>query len=142
MARKPQNVSFSQLIPNLQDHELIIMCFQEMQRSIRAKFIERLNTYMVQNGFNQFGQVHMWEIHLIAFIKSSKKTLLQGQIKTSTKACGMGNLLGNKGAVQIIFNYNGKYFNIFGVHLLHGQNNQQKRDEMMEELIQCMKFDR
>lgn len=96
---------------------------------------------MKQNGFDQFAFVNMWEIVLITFIKSSKRFLL-GNPQTKTKACGMGNLIGNKGAVQIYFSFNDKNFNIFGVHLIHGQDNQEKRDAMMEELIQSMKFGR
>lgn len=42
----------------------------------------------------------------------------------------------------MVFNYNGKTFNIFGVHLIHGAKNEEKRDEMMQELIQSMKIDR
>lgn len=55
MARKPNNlnVAFEQLIPNPKHHELIILCFQELYKSKRQQFIDRLNLYMTGNGFTQ-----------------------------------------------------------------------------------------
>lgn len=68
--------------------------------------------------------------------------MIKGKIYTSHKACGVGNIIGNKGAVQMYFNLNDRTYNIFGCHLLHGQNNRIKRDEMMADLIKEMKVER
>jgi hypothetical protein len=40
------------------------------------------------------------------------------------------------------FKLNDKHFNFIAVHLLHGQNNREKRDEMMSTLIEYFKVDR
>ena len=40
------------------------------------------------------------------------------------------------------FNYNDKYFNFIGTHLVHGQDNRIKRDEMAEEIIKSLKCER
>lgn len=144
MARKPNNVNvaFEQLIPNPKHHEVVILCLQEQYKSKRQLFIDRLTNYMATNGFTNIGNISMWELQLITFIKNSKKQMIKGKIYTSHKACGVGNIIGNKGAVQMHFNLNDRSYNIFGCHLLHGQNNRVKRDEMMEEIIREMKVER
>jgi hypothetical protein len=68
--------------------------------------------------------------------------MIKGKIYTASKACGVGNLIGNKGAVQMYFNLNDRTYSIYGCHLLHGQNNSIKRDEMMADLIKEMKIER
>ena len=40
------------------------------------------------------------------------------------------------------FNLGGKYFNFIGCHLVHGQFNRMKRDDMMEEIIRSLKIER
>lgn len=85
MARKPLNVNvaFEQLIPNPKHHELIILCFQELYKSKRQYFIDRLNLYMSGNGFTQLQAIHMWELQLVTYIKSSKKQMIKGKIHTA-----------------------------------------------------------
>ena len=58
---------------------------------------------------------------LVAYIKTEKFGSIRSIPHTNTKACGVGKLIGNKGGIQIHFNYGGKYFNFIGCHLLHGQ---------------------
>jgi hypothetical protein len=50
--------------------------------------------------------------------------------------------IGNKGGLHMHFKLNDKHFNFIAVHLLHGQNNREKRDEMMSTLIEYFKVDR
>lgn len=54
----------------------------------------------------------------------------------------MGKVVGNKGGVQMYFRYNDKYYNFIGCHLIHGQDNRLKRDEMIEELIKAFRIER
>ena len=54
----------------------------------------------------------------------------------------MGKVVGNKGGLQMYFKYNDKYYNFIGCHLVHGQDNRIKRDEMIEELIKVFRIDR
>ena len=62
----------------------------------------------------------MHEIFIVGYAKNSEKWLFGGLVATATKACGLGNVIGNKGAVQMYFNYDDKYFNFIATHLLHG----------------------
>ena len=50
--------------------------------------------------------------------------------------------MGNKGGLHMHFKLNDKHFNFIAVHLIHGQNNREKRDEMMSSLVKFFKVDR
>lgn len=86
----------------------------------------------------------MWEMVLIGFAQSTngKMSPFNGKITAAQRACGVGKVVGNKGGLQMYFRYNDKYYNFIGCHLLHGQDNRIKRDEMIEELIKVFRIDR
>jgi len=50
--------------------------------------------------------------------------------------------MGNKGGIHMHFKLNDKHFNFIAVHLIHGQNNREKRDEMMSQLVKTFKAGR
>lgn len=80
---------------------------------------------------------------IICFIHKDKlKYLNKNDNISNYKACGLGNYLGNKGAVHISFNYQERVFSFIGCHLLHGQDNRLKRDEMMEDITKYLKTKR
>ena len=84
----------------------------------------------------------MYELHLVAYLKVNKITMINGKIHTAQKACGVGGIIGNKGGIQMHFNLNDKTYNFIGVHLLHGQNNREGRDEMMATILQNLNSER
>ena len=86
----------------------------------------------------------MYEIFVVVFIIKFKQNLICGPVNTNTKACGgIGALkFGNKGGVQINFTISGMTYNVIGCHLVHGQNNREKRDEMMGDVLKGLKYER
>ena len=97
---------------------------------------------MTVNGYKQMNSIYMWEMWMIAYIKSKKIHLIKGNINKRQRACGIANMVGNKGGIQMYFNLNDRYYNFIACHLIHGQDNRIKRDEMMEELIRNFKIER
>jgi hypothetical protein len=97
---------------------------------------------MESHLFKRLSDTSMWEMFIIAYIKRQNSYLINGKVTTNTKACGVGKMFGNKGAIQMYFNYNDFNFNFTGCHLLHGQDNRIKRDEMMEEITKTLKTER
>jgi hypothetical protein len=99
---------------------------------------------MIKNGFMELKSIYMWEMLLIGFAKNTNENmkLFNGKITTAQRACGVGKVVGNKGGLQMYFRYNDKYYNFIGCHLVHGQDNRIKRDEMIEELIKNFRIDR
>ena len=82
--------------------------------------MDNLNKYMVGCSFSFMSKINMWEITLVSYIKSSKIQMINGKVYTAQKACGVGGLIGNKGAVQMQFCIKDRSYNFFGCHLLHG----------------------
>lgn len=97
---------------------------------------------MESHNFKKLNDTHMWEMFIIAYTKKQNIKLINGKVSTNTKACGVGKMFGNKGGIQIYFNYADMNFNFTGCHLLHGQDNRIKRDEMMEEITRSLKTER
>lgn len=54
----------------------------------------------------------------------------------------MGNLVGNKGGLQISFKLYDQLYNFINVHLIHGEKRLDKRNEMMSDLIRKMRHQR
>lgn len=59
--------------------------------------------------------------------------------QSSYKAAGIGNILGNKGGLQISFKLYDNLFNFINVHLVHGEKRYEKRNDMMGDLIKKMR---
>ena len=53
---------------------------------------------------------------------------------------GFKNVIGNKGGISIHFILKNRSFNFIATHLRHGQNNQDKRDQMASELVSEFKM--
>ena len=140
MARKYQQPDFAALLPNVQIYDLVVLTFQEIKQ--RQQFVHRLDGFMESQNFKKMNETHMWEMLIVAYSQKQKIKLINGKVTTNTKACGVGKMFGNKGGIQIYFTYNDMHFNFTGCHLLHGQDNRIKRDEMMEEITKALKTER
>jgi hypothetical protein len=76
--------------------------------------------YMLSKGFMQVKKVSMWEMLLIVFIRLDMQHRLEGNVNSGFKRCGFGNIIGNKGGVNINFRYASRDFFFVGCHLVHG----------------------
>jgi hypothetical protein len=98
---------------------------------------------MDEKGFSCLNKSYQWEMCIICYVSNDKmKNINPNDNITSYKACGLGNYFGNKGAVHISFSYQERLFSFIGCHLLHGQDNRVKRDEMMEDITKYLKTKR
>ena len=78
-----------------------------------------LDIYMEKSGFSQVGNIGMWELGLTAYVRSDEMKYVTN-IKTNSVACGVLNIVGNKGGVQMMFNFYGHSFNLIDCHLHPG----------------------
>jgi len=74
---------------------------------------------MENSGFSQLGNIGMWELCLTAYVKASESKYVSN-VKTNSVACGVLNMIGNKGGVQLMFNFYGHSFNLIDCHLHPG----------------------
>ena len=57
-----------------------------------------LDTFLNQTGFERIGNTGMWELELYAYVRADDKKYVTN-VKSNTVACGVMNMVGNKGAV-------------------------------------------
>ena len=98
MARTQIQVEFEKLIRNHKEYNLIILGLQECPRNFKDYFSQAFDAFMNQIGFDRIGHIGMWELELSAYVRAEEKKYVT-DIKTNTVACGMMNMVGNKGAV-------------------------------------------
>ena len=97
--------------------------------------------YLAKFNFLPIGQVGLWEMFLVGFIKTNHAKYLKN-LSQSTVAAGMGGIMGNKGGCQLSFKLYEYQYNVINVHLVHGAKRYMKRDEMMSEIIRKMRIQR
>jgi hypothetical protein len=83
----------------------------------------------------------MWEMFLIIMVKYKHITSVKNVLLTS-KATGVGNMIGNKGGLCISMKIYECMFNYINVHLCHGAKRFEKRNDMISELIKKMRIHR
>lgn len=97
---------------------------------------------MESHDIKQLNNTHMFEMCMVVYGKRQHLKFMNGKVETNTKALGFAKVFGNKGGMQIYFTCNDFHFNVFGLHLLHGQDNRVKRDNMMEDIVRYFKNER
>lgn len=78
----------------------------------------------------------MW---LIIFVKKEYSSQVT-KIHSNSIAKGVGNFLGNKGGVAKSFMIRNRLFSFIAVHLKHGQNKSDARNEMASQLMREMQL--
>eukprot|EP00347_Sterkiella_histriomuscorum_P004413 403360556 len=141
MARKNQNLDLNALFPQADQYDLIVVGGQETKMTTKTQVIIDLANHLGQYKFITVTSVQMWEMFLVAFIKTDHVQYLHNK-QSSYKAAGIGNILGNKGGLQISFKLYDNLFNFINVHLVHGEKRFEKRNDMMSDLIKKMRNQR
>jgi len=75
----------------------------------------------------------MWELALVGFIKVADQRYLKN-VRTSSLACGILNVVGNKGGVQMRFTLYDNTFNFLNCHLEAFLNNKKARCNMYSKI--------
>ena len=93
--------------------------------------MNELELYLGKNGFINVDKtfISMWEMWLVCFIKTKYKRDVT-KVRSLAIAKGIGKMVGNKGGVAQSFMVQNRLFNFIAVHLKHGQDKQEKRNEM------------
>ena len=76
---------------------------------------------------------------LVVYVKYEFRSDL-ANINAETIAKGFKNVIGNKGGLALNFTLKNRNFNFIATHLRHGQNNEDKRNEMASELTNEFKL--
>lgn len=119
-------------------YDLIIVGGQEAKMTQKQSIIMEFANYLSHYRLQTINSVVMWEMFLVGFAKVNHVPFLKN-IQISYIAAGMGGVFGNKGGLQMSFKLNDYLYNFINVHLVHGANRFEKRNEMMSDLIRKMR---
>ena len=116
---------------NCGHYQLIAVCVQECKKKFKHERLKELETFFGSRGFLNVDKtfISMWEMWLVCYIRSDLKHEVT-KIRNGSIAKGVGKMIGNKGGVAQSFMLKNRMFNFIAVHLKHGQNKSDKRDEM------------
>jgi hypothetical protein len=124
----------NEMLPKHSKHHIYILSFQECMRSIGSSLL-----YSSKKAWQEQLKTHLGEeyvliesgtvgaTYLITFYHVSIFHLVN-QVDCKTVATGVGNIIGNKGAVAVFFNISGTTVLAIGCHLAAGQNSVNQRN--------------
>jgi len=92
--------------------------------------MSQIKGYLIDQGFLPFKEIALWEMFLIGFVRIDKAKFLKNP-DAKYKATGIGGILGNKGGMNITFEYMGTIFSVLNCHLVHSAKNFIKRNAML-----------
>lgn len=133
MARDPQNIDFSQLVPKPWEYNVIVWSAQECERTKAPDWMKKMQEYL-GNDFIQAGNVDMWEMFLVVYV-SKNDVLRLNSVETNLIPLGVMNIIGNKGALIIKFNLYERSFLFLNSHLVAGAWKGTQRCDMMSDAL-------
>lgn len=121
-------------------HDVYAIAFQECDD--KNSFVNDCKAVFVgksRHAMDDIAFVSLWGIHLLVLIRRSISRFVTN-VRTDSVACGVANLLGNKGAVGCAFHYNGSTeFAFIGSHLAARAKRMEERRRDFMNIVTGMK---
>ncbi|TRY97950.1 hypothetical protein DNTS_000282 [Danionella cerebrum] len=105
---------------------------KEWAEHIRATLRHTTNT-----DFKQVAVQSLWNIRLAVFVKPELEASIT-QINTASVKTGLGNTLGNKGAVGVSFVFNGTSMGFVNCHLTSGGDKALRRNHNFQDILRLL----
>ncbi|KAM7389924.1 hypothetical protein PAMP_023868 [Pampus punctatissimus] len=87
--------------------------------------------------FKQVAVQSLWNMRLAVFVKSEHESRIS-HVNTASVKTGLGNTLGNKGAVGISFLFNGTSFGFVNCHLTSGSEKVLRRNQNFVDILRLL----
>ncbi|XP_026991793.2 inositol polyphosphate phosphatase-like 1b isoform X2 [Tachysurus fulvidraco] len=87
--------------------------------------------------FKQVAVQSLWNIRLAVFVKPEHERCIS-QVNTASVKTGLGNTLGNKGAVGISFLFNGTSMGFVNCHLTSGSEKALRRNQNFQDILRLL----
>ncbi|KAK2838760.1 hypothetical protein Q7C36_013574 [Tachysurus vachellii] len=87
--------------------------------------------------FKQVAVQSLWNIRLAVFVKPEHDRCIS-QVNTASVKTGLGNTLGNKGAVGISFLFNGTSMGFVNCHLTSGSEKAHRRNQNFQDILRLL----
>uniref|UniRef100_A0A3P8QH37 phosphatidylinositol-3,4,5-trisphosphate 5-phosphatase n=1 Tax=Astatotilapia calliptera TaxID=8154 RepID=A0A3P8QH37_ASTCA len=87
--------------------------------------------------FKQVAVQSLWNIRLAVFVKPEHESRIS-HVNTANVKTGLGNTLGNKGAVGVSFHFNGTSFGFVNCHLTSGSDKVLRRNQNFVDILRLL----
>uniref|UniRef100_A0A669EEZ3 phosphatidylinositol-3,4,5-trisphosphate 5-phosphatase n=1 Tax=Oreochromis niloticus TaxID=8128 RepID=A0A669EEZ3_ORENI len=87
--------------------------------------------------FKQVAVQSLWNIRLAVFVKPEHESRIS-HVNTASVKTGLGNTLGNKGAVGVSFHFNGTSFGFVNCHLTSGSDKVLRRNQNFVDILRLL----
>ncbi|XP_031718447.1 inositol polyphosphate phosphatase-like 1b [Anarrhichthys ocellatus] len=87
--------------------------------------------------FKQVAVQSLWNMRLAVFVKPEHESLIS-HVNTASVKTGLGNTLGNKGAVGVSFLFNGTSFGFVNCHLTSGSEKVLRRNQNFVDILRLL----
>ncbi|XP_073710339.1 inositol polyphosphate phosphatase-like 1b isoform X2 [Misgurnus anguillicaudatus] len=105
---------------------------REWTEHIRASLRSATNI-----DFKQVAVQSLWNLKLAVFVKPERESHIS-QVNTAIVKTGLGNALGNKGAVGISFFFNGTSMGFVNCHLTSGSDKAVRRNHNFQDILKLL----
>lgn len=141
----PQDLKL--LLPQTKKYDMYIIGTEECLRSIflsilfpsKSEWEKAVMSQFDSSEYSVLTSVTLAALHLIVIVKKKLKVYIKN-IHSNVVKTGMGNIMGNKGAVCIWFTYKDLSFLFVDLHLASGKKNQDKRNENFDRIMENIPF--
>ncbi|TDH07499.1 hypothetical protein EPR50_G00106630 [Perca flavescens] len=120
-------------------HDIYALGTQENPQGERewTEHIKATLRSYTQIDFKQVAVQSLWNIRLAVFVKPEHESRIS-HVNTASVKTGLGNTLGNKGAVGVSFLFNGTSFGFVNCHLTSGSEKVLRRNQNFVDILRLL----
>ncbi|KAM4663435.1 phosphatidylinositol 3,4,5-trisphosphate 5-phosphatase 2-like [Discoglossus pictus] len=122
-------------------HDLYMIGTQENPQGDRewTEFLKAALISQTEKEYKVVSAQSLGLVKLVVFIKQEYEDLIS-RVQTSSVRTRISNSLGNRGAVGVSFEFNGRSLGFVTCHLMSGSEKVQKRNQSIGEILRCLKL--
>ena len=117
-----------------------VICLQEVPLMQRSSIFKQIEDYFNKKEMATVAISSMWELGLFVFCKAELKQYIS-RVTQCELTAGFLNVVGNKGALLMSFEFMENRLAFAGIHLKHGQNNVKVRNLTIWKMFKALRFD-
>jgi hypothetical protein len=122
-----------------EENNFAVICLQEVPLMQRSSILKQIEDYFHKRGMGTVAISSMWEMAFFVFCKTELKQYIS-RVTQCELTAGFLNLVGNKGALLISFEFMENRLAFAGVHLKHGQDKVKARNLTIWKMFKILRF--
>lgn len=137
--RQPIQSDLSLLFGKSEGCSLAAVCLQEVPLMHRSSTLKQIEGHFNKRGMATVAVSSMWEMAFLVFCRQELKSFIT-RVRQCELTAGFLNVVGNKGALLISFEFMENRLAFAGVHLKHGQDKIKARNKTLWKMFKLLRF--